>query len=61
MSENVEYTLELKEDQYQYLTEMTDKYSLDDESKALRCLINFAIEESEYEESIFDEIRCRHC
>lgn len=61
MSENVEYTLELKEDQYQYLTEMTDKYNLDDESKALRCLINFALEETEYEESIFDEIRCRYC
>ncbi len=61
MSENIEYTLELKEDQYQYLTEMVDKYSLDDESKALRCLINFAIEEADHEESIFDEIRCRHC
>ena len=61
MSENIEYTLELKEDQYQFLTEMVDKYSPDDESKALRCLINFAIEESEHQESIFDEIRCRHC
>ncbi len=61
MSENIEYTLELKEDQYQFLTEMVDKYSLDDESKALRCLINFAIEESEHQESIFEEIRCRHC
>ncbi len=61
MSENIEYTVELKEEQYAFLMEMVKKYSIDDESKALRCLVNFAIEEPDHRKSIFEEIRCLHC
>ncbi|HSR49251.1 MAG TPA: hypothetical protein VLV83_00400 [Acidobacteriota bacterium] len=61
MSENIEYTLELKEDQYEWLEEMAEEHGLPDESKALRCLIDFAREESDLESDIFDEIRCLHC
>ncbi|HEX4952565.1 MAG TPA: hypothetical protein VF017_04115 [Thermoanaerobaculia bacterium] len=61
MSENRKHTVELKPEQFDFLTRMTKKYDLQDESKALRCLINFAIEASGQEKEIFDEIRCTHC
>lgn len=56
-----QYNVTLKERQYAYLTEMANKHALLDESKALRCLINFAIEKADQEESIFTDIRCMDC
>lgn len=61
MSENVNATLELKQSQIDYLDQMMQKHSLPDRSKALRCLINFAINESQNEASIFTQTRCDHC
>lgn len=61
MHEKRPYTLELKERQYEYLRQMTEKYHLLDESKAVRCVVNFAIDKPEQEEEIFDETRCLDC
>ena len=61
MSSNQEYTIQLKERQYAFLTEMVNKFSLPDESKALRCLINYAVAQPDLQESIFAEIRCQDC
>ena len=61
MAENVTSTLELKEKQLQYLDEIAKRYNLPDRSKALRCLITFAMEEQDHEASIFSEIRCVTC
>lgn len=62
MAEHKSYTLELKEPQFQYLTRMAKKYDLTDEGKALRCLVNFALEQKEaVEKDIFEEIRCFDC
>lgn len=61
MSENRPYTLELKERQHEYLSQMAEKYDLPDASKALRCLVNFAMEKEKQEEEIFAEIRCMDC
>ncbi len=61
MSDNLEYTVELKEEQYEFLKKIAEKYSLQDESKAIRCLIDFARQESDQEKAIFEEIRCLHC
>lgn len=62
MADHKQYTLELKEAQFQYLTRMAKKHDLPDEGKALRCLINFAIEQKEgVERDIFEEIRCFDC
>ncbi|MEM7166911.1 MAG: hypothetical protein AAF581_15715 [Planctomycetota bacterium] len=58
---NDEYKIELKATQYEYLTSIAKKYDLDDPSKAVRCLINFAIEESDHEASIYEDIRCMDC
>ena len=56
-----EFPIGLKDEQYKWLEEMAEKYNLDDSSKAVRCLINFGIQEKEHEASIFEEIRCLHC
>ncbi len=56
----IDKSFELYEDQLAFLKEMTKKYDLPDESKALRCLLNFATQDGETDE-IFDEIRCLHC
>lgn len=61
MSENSPTTLELKENQLEYLDAMVKKYALPDRAKALRCLLNFAMQEVDQEESIFAEIRCTNC
>ena len=41
--------------------ESAKKHNLPDRSKALRCLITFAMEQTEQEASIFTEIRCTSC
>ena len=61
MAENIATTLELKENQVDYLEGMAKKYNLPDRSKALRCLITFAMEQAEQEDSIFTQIRCANC
>ena len=61
MSDNQSTTVRLKQRQLDYLTEMAEKYSLPDADKSLRCLIDFAIEKRDLEQSIYGEIRCRDC
>ena len=61
MAENVSETLELNASQIEYLDTMATKYDLADRSKALRCLITFAMQQSEQEFSIFTKIRCANC
>lgn len=56
-----EHTVSLKKRQYDYLVAMANKHGLPDESKALRCLINYAIEETQQEDAIFSQIRCLDC
>ena len=61
MGENIPTTVELKQPQLDYLQAMTEKHNLPDISKAVRCLITYAMEESGQESVIFDEIRCTNC
>ena len=61
MAENVATAFELKEKQIEYVEAMAKKHNLPDRSKALRCLITFAMEQTEQEHSIFTEIRCTNC
>ena len=58
--DKAKYSVELYEDQHAFLEEMTKKHDLEDVSKALRCLINYASEDGD-EAEIFEEIRCLHC
>ena len=61
MSASFEYQLTLKERQLNYLKEMAQKYGLADESKALRCLVDYAIEKADAQDDIFQQIRCLDC
>ncbi len=61
MADNVETTVQLKQSQLDYLDAMVKEYGLPDRSKALRCLIVFAMQEKKLENSIYTEIRCTNC
>jgi hypothetical protein len=54
----VAYTVET--DHKAWLESMAVKYKLPDASKALRVLLDFAMEDGD-EKTIFRQIRCRHC
>ena len=56
-----EYAVTFTESQYAFLTEMAKKYDLADESKAVRCLVNYAVERQGEWDSVFAEIRCLDC
>jgi len=45
----------------EYLEGVAKQYSLSDMSKAVRCLINYARENPDKGNEIFDEIRCLGC
>ena len=53
--------LSLKEDQIAYLDQISQKYSIPDSGKAIRCLIDFARAESSQERQIFEVVRCLGC
>lgn len=49
----------MQPDQAEWLKTMAERYDLSDPDKALRIVLDFAIESTETD--IFEEIRCRHC
>lgn len=56
-----EYSIELKESQHAYLQEMIEKYGIEDLSKAVRILVDYAREEADLETKIWEDERCLHC
>ncbi|MCB9960336.1 MAG: hypothetical protein H6843_17200 [Rhodospirillaceae bacterium] len=52
--------IDLTEDQIAFLTEMVDKHELPDIGKAVRALIDYAMEDGDTQE-IFGEVRCLRC
>lgn len=55
------YSLELEKDMMAFIEQMTSKYELQDVSKAVRCLVNYARDVSEAQDTIFADVRCLHC
>jgi hypothetical protein len=53
--------IELDSSMMQYLEEAASKYDPPDVGKAVRCLINFARENPDKQDEIFNEIRCVGC
>jgi len=53
--------IELDSAMVEYLEEVAKKYSLSDTGKAVRCLINYARENPDRRDEIFDEVRCLGC
>ena len=58
---STEISVSLHQEQMEYLVEVGQKYNLPDAGKALRCLLNFAIEKPDQADAIFTEVRCRSC
>ncbi|MEM7217857.1 MAG: hypothetical protein AAF515_05790 [Pseudomonadota bacterium] len=56
-----EYEIELKDFQNEYLGEIVDKYDLPELGKALRCLVDYAIDNPDLEVEIFQLMRCHSC
>lgn len=55
------FEISLETHQMAFLNEIAARYRLEDASKAMRCLVNFAIDEPDEQERIFDEVRCLDC
>ena len=51
---------EIYGDSLMMLQEITRRYELPDASKALRCLLDYAATDGDWE-AIFKQVRCRRC
>jgi hypothetical protein len=56
----VEIAFEIHPDAHEMLKTVTERYKLPDASKALRCLLDYAATDGDWED-IFGRIRCRRC
>ena len=53
-------TFEIQDDLMQMLNAVAEKYNLPDAGKALRCLLDYAATDGDWD-AIFSEIRCNRC
>jgi hypothetical protein len=51
---------EIYPDSYEMLLEIAQRYQLPDPSKALRCLLDYAATDGDWDK-IFKQVRCRRC
>ncbi len=61
MKDKQTYSIEIEKSMHEFLESMVEKHKLADVSKAVRCLINYAREEADKQDSIFGDIRCLDC
>jgi hypothetical protein len=60
MSDDTTSQSALYADHRKFLKEMVEKYDLEDEGKALRVLVTYAMQDGNLDD-IYKGIRCRHC
>ena len=61
-SDKVSHEFEIESQQRDWLEEVADEYDFQDESKALRVLLDFAIQDGDKDLIFADEnMRCRFC
>ncbi len=53
--------IELETEKVAFLQQMAEAYGLPDIGKAVRCLVNYARENPDKQEAIFNEVRCLDC
>ena len=53
-------TFQVQDDAVRMLKAAAKKYDLADESKALRCILDYVIEDGDWDD-IFEEVRCIRC
>ena len=60
--DKIELTLSLESDHLDWLSEIIQDYDLPDESKAIRILLDYAIEDADKDEVFSpDNMRSKHC
>lgn len=61
MIEKKQLSFEIYSDSEQMLDEIVEKYDLPDQSKALRCLMDYVEENKSNWDDMFATIRCNRC
>ena len=62
MSEKIEFDIKIENDQLEWVESKVAEFDLDDSSKAIRILLDYAILECNAEDIFSSEnMRCRHC
>lgn len=56
----ISVSFEIYDEANEMLKSIAEKYDLPDASKAIRCLLDYAAKDGDWDE-IFKVIRCRHC
>ncbi len=59
--QKVSVTFDINPDALEMIRKITQKYELPDESKTIRCLLDFVSEKEANWDSIFKKIRCLRC
>ena len=59
--DKISVSFEINSDALQMIEKITDKYALPDNSKTLRCLLDFVSEKESNWDAIFKKIRCIRC
>ncbi len=54
------YSIDLNQNQIDWLMAMKEKYGVTDDGKALRIVLDYVMEEAELD-TVFEEVRCNHC
>ena len=57
----VSVTFDINTDAVEMIGKITEKYGLPDDSKTIRCLLDFVSEKEANWDAIFKKIRCRRC
>jgi len=61
MKAKTEHQIPLEPEKVEFLQEMAKSYQLPDIGKAVRCLIDYARENSDKQPAIFGEVHCQDC
>ena len=61
MSEKKNVSFEIYSDSEKMLEQIVDKYNLPDQSKALRCLLDYVEEKEADLDEVFATVRCNRC
>ena len=62
VKDKTELSITIESDQIDWLTEIIQDYDLPDESKVLRVLLDYAIQDVDKDDIFSPEnMRCRHC
>ena len=62
MSEKIEFDIKIENEQLEWVESKVAEFALDDSSKAIRILLDYAILECNAEDIFSSEnMRCRHC